>query len=75
MDYSTVSEPQWADTGHTGILCRVRFAAFDIDVPFIAMSDDPHEHGRQIFAELIAGEYGPIADYVPPVSDAQDSGA
>lgn len=36
-------------------------------IPFTATPDDVEEHGRQIFAEALAGNFGPIAPYVAPV--------
>lgn len=35
-------------------------------IPFTASPDDPEQHGRDIYAAAIAGEYGPIAPYVEP---------
>jgi len=34
-------------------------------LPFTADSTDVEAHGRQIFADLVAGKYGPIAEYIP----------
>ena len=65
MDYQAVTGPQWADEAHTGILCQVQFKAFDAPVPFLAMPDDPHGHGREIHDDCAAGKYGPVGDYAP----------
>jgi hypothetical protein len=35
-------------------------------VPFTAAAEDPEPLGRALFAAAIAGEFGPIAEYVPP---------
>lgn len=35
-------------------------------IPFSARPDDIEEHGRDIYARAISGEFGPIAPYVPP---------
>jgi len=35
-------------------------------LPFSAHPNDPEEHGRDLYARAIAGEFGPIAAYVPP---------
>jgi hypothetical protein len=35
-------------------------------VPFTAAAEDPEPLGRALFAAAIAGEFGPVADYVPP---------
>lgn len=70
MDYATVTDPRWVDTEHTAILCRVRFAAFDIDIPFMAMPGDPHGHGRTIFADCLAGRYGRVRECDEPAIGA-----
>ncbi len=36
-------------------------------IPFTASPDDVEKSGRLLHAEAIAGNFGPIADYVPPV--------
>ena len=35
-------------------------------VPFTAAPDDPEPIGRELFAAAVAGEFGPVASYVPP---------
>jgi hypothetical protein len=35
-------------------------------VPFCARFDDVEAHGRDLFARALAGEFGPVAPYVPP---------
>ncbi|WP_434115841.1 hypothetical protein [Paraburkholderia caffeinilytica] len=63
MDYLRVTAPQWADAAHSAIRCRVQFAGFPVDVPFMAMPDDPHAHGRSIFDECVAGRYGRVREW------------
>ncbi|MBB5413894.1 hypothetical protein OKW40_001967 [Paraburkholderia sp. RAU6.4a] len=65
MDIVAARNPAWADAEHTGIRCEVHFERFDNFMPFIAMPDDPHEHGRDIFEACLAGDFGDIADFVP----------
>lgn len=36
-------------------------------ITFTASPDDVEEHGRALFAELVAGTHGAIAEYVAPV--------
>lgn len=36
-------------------------------VPFTASPDDVEEHGRDLYARAVAGEFGEIAPYVAPV--------
>lgn len=73
---TSVSNPRWANFEHTGIVCDITTSQFGDEVlPFLARPDDVEAHGRQIFADLVAGKYGPIAEYTPPaqpeVSGAQ----
>jgi hypothetical protein len=35
-------------------------------VPFTATPDDPEPMGRELFAAAVAGEFGPVGEYVPP---------
>ena len=67
---TSVSNPKWANEEKTVIDCEIKMSDFGDEVfPFSATSYDPEEHGRKIFSDLLAGVYGPIAEYVPPPSD------
>jgi len=47
----------------------VKWLEFAEEMPFGAMANDVEEHGRLLYARVIAGEFGPIAPYVAtPVS-------
>ena len=35
-------------------------------ISFTASPDDVEEYGRQLYAQAIAGEFGPINPYIPP---------
>ena len=37
-------------------------------IPFHATPNDSEPHGRELYANAIAGEYGEIAPYVPPTA-------
>ncbi|EJF3711379.1 DUF4376 domain-containing protein [Salmonella enterica] len=45
------------------INCLVHFEGFADFIPFTASPDDTEEHGRQLFADLKAGKYGPVAPF------------
>ncbi|EIT2303704.1 DUF4376 domain-containing protein [Salmonella enterica] len=45
------------------INCLVHFESFDDFIPFTASPDDPEAHGRQLYADLKAGKYGPVAPF------------
>ena len=64
---TSVSEPTWSDETHTLINCWITTQRFgDIRLPFTASPDDFEQHGRDLFADIIKGIHGPIAEYVPP---------
>lgn len=56
--------PIYANQEHTVINLMVKFAEFDEELPFTAVSDDIHNHGVELFNRAMAGEFGPISDYV-----------
>jgi hypothetical protein len=62
-----VSNPKWHNREHTMIECTVdwgdRFAHVKGEHPFIAAQDDIYDHGRDLFARLVAGEFGRIAEW------------
>jgi hypothetical protein len=61
----TIHSPIYVDEMGTRIDCMVKFDTVTIEVPFTADANDVEEHGRAIHAALVAGQYGPIAAYVP----------
>lgn len=68
---TSVSNPRWANVEHTIIDCEITTSQFGNDVlPFTADANDVEAHGKKIFADLLSGKYGPIAEYVPPPSSA-----
>ena len=66
MQLEYAKNPLWANAGHTMIDLTVRFAEIPEDLPFTASPTDVEEHGRAIFAAAQAGDYGPVAEYLPP---------
>ena len=69
MNYSSVTNPTWADAEHSLITCIVNFDAIGDEsevVPFTASPDDVEAHGREIFERCVAGEFGLITAYVAP---------
>ena len=64
---TSLKNPVWADASHTRIDCTITTSQFgDEELPFTADQNDVEPHGRAIFARLVDGEYGPVADYVAP---------
>lgn len=68
MNYTSVTNPVWADAEHSAINCIVDFTADGVGtVPFTANPlDTSNPSSKQIFDECVAGDYGTVAEYVPP---------
>jgi hypothetical protein len=63
MTYTNVKNLQW-DRDRLMVNCVVDFVHLG-ELPFSASPQDSAEHGREIYARCVAGDFGPIADYVP----------
>lgn len=66
LTVKSCTNPIWADEAKTEITCTVQFNELPSPLPFNAMASDPEPHGKKLFADLVAGKYGPIGAYVPP---------
>lgn len=69
-----VKNPQWANTQHTLINLEIEHPEYGW-IPFTADPNDVEEHGRQLYAEAVAGQFGPVAEYVEPVATAEQNKA
>lgn len=49
------------------ISLMVKFEEFSEELPFTATFDDVETHGVELYQRALAGEYGPIEPYIPPV--------
>jgi len=68
-----VRNPAWADPTGVRIEMEVDFDELDeIYVPFTSYKNDPEPHSADLFNRAVAGEFGPIADYVPPADITGD---
>ena len=71
---TSLKNPRWSNAGHTTIDCEITTSQFGDEVlPFTASPNDIEAHGRGIFADIIAGKYGVIAEYVAPLELIQES--
>ena len=69
---TSLSNPRWVNAEHTRINCEITTSQFGSEVlPFTADPNDVEPHGRAIFADIVAGHYGPIAEYVAPLDLVQ----
>ena len=71
---TSLTNPRWANADHTLIDCEITTSQLGDEVlPFTANPNDVEPHGRAIFADLVAGKYGPIGEYVPSPELVQPS--
>ena len=66
ITYEKAHSPVWGNAEKTAIELKVKFHHIEEEVDFTARADDPEVHGRALFAQAVAGEFGEIEDYVPP---------
>ena len=64
----SVSNPRWADAGHTLLDADVVFQELESlgASPFTTVADADTNHGVEIWTKANAGDYGAIAEYVEP---------
>jgi hypothetical protein len=62
----TVKNLQWEDAEHTLFSCMVKYAEFNEEHPTGVNAIDSYVHIQELWAKGTAGEYGVIAEYVPP---------
>jgi hypothetical protein len=71
---TSLSSPRWANAEQTAIDCEITTSQFGAEIlPFTADQNDVEAHGRAIFADLVVGKYGPIAEYVPPPPEPENT--
>jgi hypothetical protein len=66
MKLEYAKNPVWANAEQTMIDLTIKFDEINEELPFSANPNDIEAHGRTIFQECVAGQYGDIAEYVPP---------
>jgi hypothetical protein len=65
-EITTVSDPHYANAANTLIDCIVTFSDIGGPYPFTASPNDSVAYGKELFAALQSGLFGPIGAYVPP---------
>jgi hypothetical protein len=68
MNLEYAKNPRWVNAENTMIDLTIKWEGINEEYPFTASPIDCEAHGRAIFAAAVAGEYGPVAEYVPPPS-------
>ena len=64
--------PTYSSEDEQNIYLIVKFYEFAEEVPFGATPFDPMPHGVELYNKAKAGEFGPVAPYVPPNTPAPD---
>jgi len=66
--------PKYVTADSVVIELQVVFEEFgDTVLPFGATADDVEQHGRELYARALAGEFGTIAPYVSPIYEASSN--
>lgn len=68
MTVEYAKDPKWANKNRTSIDITVKFLEFNEEVSFTAEQYDIEEHGRILFEQASNGFFGPIGNYVNPIS-------
>ncbi len=58
--------PKYSSEDGLNINLQVKFVEFSEELPFNATSNDIEPWGVELYNNAKAGQYGPIAPYVPP---------
>ena len=64
----SVSNPVYTNETGTQITADIKFEEFNEVLSFTADKNDVEEHGRIIYNDLIAGKYGSVGAYIPPLT-------
>jgi hypothetical protein len=71
MQITNVKNPKYLFPDNDKILCEVQIDNSESWQEFLAVSDDPEVHGRELHTALLAGTYGDIAPYTPLIATAE----
>jgi len=75
---NSARNPQWADADHTVIDLLITFEELEStfgEIPFTATSTAAEDFVKAIYDSAVKGDYGPVADYAPPVVSADELAA
>ena len=61
-----VKDLKWDNEEHTSFSCIAKYAEFNEEHPSGINATDHYAHIQEIWTKANAGEYGVIAEYVPP---------
>lgn len=68
LTIKTARQPRWNNADHTALDLYVTFEETEAlgELPFTAVQGDVQEHGCELFARAVAGEFGTIEAYAAP---------
>lgn len=69
IKFSNVFDAAWTGADRTAIECRVQFDHLPDPVPFTASPVDTDAHGRELYARLVAGDFGAVSSPASPSDD------
>ena len=70
MIFESIRAPVWGSADHTVINLLVKISRLPDEIMFSACQYDPEPYGQEAFNRAVGGEFGPIADFVPPLESA-----
>jgi hypothetical protein len=72
MNYSNVEDLAWVNPEHTMFNCTVDFEGIGV-VEFSCSNTDTAQHSQNIWSRAMAGDFGVIAEYVPPPPEPENT--
>jgi len=73
MQLEYAKNPRWVNAKHTMIDLEIKWDSINMELPFTASPTDCEAHGRAIFEAAVAGQFGDVAEYVPPPIESERS--
>ena len=69
---TSLTNARWSNSEKTMIDCEITTSQLGNEIlPFTASQNDVEAHGRAMFADIVAGKYGTISEYVPILEPVQ----
>jgi len=66
LNIISARNPVWCNSEHNAIDLYVVFAHIPNELHFTATPCDHEEHGRTLYIRALNGDFGEIAEYIPP---------
>lgn len=73
LTIESATNPMYATADGTCIALQVKFAEIKEVLPFAASPHDPMSYGVDLYNRAQAGEFGEVAEYVPPPAPVIES--